>query len=182
MRLRKFLSAAQIKKRVQQLADEICAGYENREAVVLGIMNGALFFLADLLRRLPPTMEVQCRTIASYAGTQSTGTLQGLDHITGNFRGRHVLIVDDILDTGLTLGAIRKRLIEGGAKRIDVCVLLRKHKKRRHAIKARWVGFDIGDEFVVGYGLDYNGRYRSLRDICVLELDEESGINGGAAS
>ncbi len=135
-------------------------------------MNGALFFLVDLLRELPPTYEVRCASVQSYLGKASTGKIRGISGIQGDFSGRDVLLVDDILDTGLTLESVRTRLLELGAKRVEICVFLRKNKRHRKTIRARWVGFEIEDEFVVGYGLDYNGLYRGLKSVRILGWDE----------
>jgi len=106
--------------------------------------------------------------LASYAGTRSTGKLRGLAALGDSFKGRDVLIVDDILDTGRTLAALVARLKELGATDIKICVLLHKRGTQKVPIKADWTGFPIADEFVVGYGLDYNGRYRGLKQIRVL--------------
>lgn len=163
-----LIRARQIKQRVTQIAGEIDRHYKRRPLVILGLMNGSLFFLVDLVRALKQDYRVECWRIASYQGTASTGQLIGLQSCQGNFSGHDVLIVDDILDTGLTLDGIRQRVQECGARRVDVCVLLRKNKSRIPKIKARWVGFEIADEFVIGYGLDLDGRYRSLPEIRVL--------------
>jgi len=133
-------------------------------------MNGALFFLADLLRAVDlDDTEISCVRLASYVDTKSTGVLSGLDGLGEAFKDRRVLIVDDILDTGHTLSALVARLKKFGAAEVKICVLLEKRRRRETVIKADWVGFRIPDQFVVGYGLDYNGRYRALRQIRVLE-------------
>lgn len=167
--LRRLISKRDIRRRVRELAEEITAHYQGRPVVVLGLMNGALFFLVDLLRLLPESVIVECRTVASYAGPSSTGKIHGLDMLHGNFAGKTVLIVDDILDTGLTLSEVRARLLDMGAKRVDVCVLCRKEGTRKVRVRAKWVGFDIKNEFVVGYGLDFDGVYRTRQEIFVLE-------------
>jgi hypoxanthine phosphoribosyltransferase len=159
-----------IQKRIKQLAREIRNYYHNKDLVILGLLNGSLFFLVDLLRHLPDRLEIECWRLRSYpAGhRQSTGKIEGLKEGFGNFKGKHVLIVDDILDTGLTLSSVKKRLLELGAREVKICVLLKKKKKRQRPITAKWAGFDIGDEFVFGYGLDYDGYYRQLPDIRIL--------------
>jgi len=165
-----LLSAAAIRRRVSELGREISARYPaNRHPLtVLGLMNGSVFFLVDLVRHLPVETHVECWRVQSYAGTASTGTLHGLEHCRGDFQGRTVVIVDDILDTGLTLDAVRRRVLELGAARAEICVLLRKKRRRTVKVAARWVGFDIADEFVIGYGLDHDGKYRGLKSIRVL--------------
>ncbi len=132
-------------------------------------MNGGLFFLADLLRAINlDEGEISCVRLASYKGTKSTGVLRGLDGLDGSFKGRHVVIVDDILDTGRTLSGLTARLKKLGAVDVKVCVLLEKRRRHEIPVKPNWIGFKIADEFVVGYGLDHDGRYRGLKQIRVL--------------
>jgi hypoxanthine phosphoribosyltransferase len=132
-------------------------------------MNGALFFLADLLRAIEVETEISCVRLASYEGRASTGKLRGLGRLEGDFAGRDVLVVDDILDSGLTLAPLAARLRELGAADVKICVLLQKNRRRVRPVRADWIGFRIADEFVVGYGLDFNGRYRGLKEVRLLE-------------
>jgi len=172
---RVLLTQAQIRARVRQLGASISRHYrkqplEGQPPVFLGVMNGALFFLADLLRTVDlDDTEITCVRLASYAGTKSTGRLRGLDALGDSLAGRHVLIVDDILDTGRTLSALVAHLKKLGAADVKICVLLEKRVKRDIPIRADWIGFNIANEFVVGYGLDYDGRYRNLKQVRVLE-------------
>jgi hypoxanthine phosphoribosyltransferase len=166
---RLLLSQAQIHTRVRQLGRTITRHYAGQAPLFLGIMNGALFFLADLLRTVDLDSEVTCVRLASYHGTESTGKLRGLEAMGDSFKGRHVVIVDDIYDTGATLIGVRARLKELGAADVKVCVLLQKKKPGQKAVPVDWIGFKIPDHFVIGYGLDYNGRYRGLKQIRVLE-------------
>jgi hypoxanthine phosphoribosyltransferase len=165
---RLLISQTQIRARVRQLGRTITKTYKGERPLFLGIMNGALCFLADLLRAVDLDSEISCVRLASYVGTESTQKLRGLEAMGDSFKGRHVIIVDDIFDTGHTLSAVIARLKELGAADVKVCVLLQK-KKGQIPIKVDWIGFKIPDEFVVGYGLDYNGRYRGLKQIRVLE-------------
>jgi hypoxanthine phosphoribosyltransferase len=165
---RLLISQTQIRARVRQLGRIITKNYRGERPLFLGIMNGALCFLADLLRAVDLDSEISCVRLASYAGTESTHKLRGLEAMGDSFKGRHVIIVDDIFDTGHTLAGVIQRLKELGAADVKVCVLLQK-KKGQIPLKVDWVGFKIPDEFVVGYGLDYNGRYRGLKQIRVLE-------------
>ncbi len=165
---RLLLSQAQIHARVRQLGRAITRHYAGQRPLFLGIMNGALLFLADLLRAVDLDSEVTCVRLASYHGTESTGKLRGLEAMGDSFQGRHVVIVDDIFDTGTTLAGVTARLKELGAANVKICVLLQK-KKTHLPIKVHWIGFKIPDQFVIGYGLDYNGRYRGLKQIRVLE-------------
>jgi len=169
---RTLLTQAQICTRVRQLGKSITHHYRGKRPLFLGVMNGALFFLADLLRAVDlDHVEISCVRLASYAGTQSTGSLRGmveLEALGKSAAGRHVLIVDDILDTGRTLSALAARLKKLGAADVKICVLLKKRRAHEIAVKPDWAGFKIADQFVIGYGLDYDGRYRNLKQIRVL--------------
>ncbi len=168
---RVLIPAPAIRRRVGQLARDISARYRRGDLVLLGILNGSVFFLADLARELSVPFRLECWRLRSYVGktTRSSGKIHGIAETPGAFRGSDVLIVDDILDTGLTLATARERLLELGARSARVCVLLRKRRPRTRPIRADWVGFDIPDEFVVGCGLDFDGNYRGLPDIRALE-------------
>lgn len=167
-----LISSDQIQKRIRQLSREIRSHYKNKDLVILGLLNGSLFFLVDLLRHLPDRLEIECWRLRSYpAGhRQSSGKVEGLKEGHGNFKNKHVLIVDDILDTGLTLSSVKQRLTELGACDVKICVLLKKKKKRQRPITAKWSCFEIGDEFVFGYGLDYDGYYRQVPEIRTLKV------------
>ncbi|MCC6352395.1 MAG: hypoxanthine phosphoribosyltransferase [Verrucomicrobiae bacterium] len=165
-----LISAGAIRRRTARLAREISARYRRRDLVLLGILNGSLFFLADLARHLSVPFRLECWRLRSYVGktTRSSGAVHGIGTAPGDFRGADVLLVDDILDTGITLAAARARLLALGARSVRICVLVRKRRRRARPARAHWVGFDIGDEFVVGFGLDYDGRFRGLPDIRAL--------------
>jgi len=173
-----LLSQAQIRARVRQLGQGITSHYrkqlaEGERPLFLGVMDGALFFLADLLRAVELDTEVSCVRLASYAGTKSTDSLRGLDALGRSYRGRHVLVVEDIFDTGRTLSALSAQLKKLGAADVKICVLLEKRRTHEIPVRADWTGFKIADQFVVGYGLDYDGRYRGLKQIRVLETFTE---------
>jgi hypoxanthine phosphoribosyltransferase len=165
-----LIAREKIAARVTELAGELTRHYAGRRPLFLGVMNGALFFLADLVREVELDVEISCVRLASYAGTHSTGQVRGLDDadLPDAVRGREVLIVDDILDTGRTLHALVAWLRALGAVEVKICVLLEKERPREMPIHADWTGFRIADEFVVGYGLDYDGRFRQLREIRIL--------------
>lgn len=173
---RVLIPQEQIAARVRELGADIARHYAGRRPLFLGVMNGALFFLADLVRATELDIEISCVRLASYAGTQSTGLVRGLDDadLHDAVRGREVLIVDDILDTGRTLSALVARLHEHEAAQIRICVLLEKESAREIPVRADWVGFRIADEFVVGYGLDHDGQFRALKDIHALTPDGSS--------
>jgi hypoxanthine phosphoribosyltransferase len=169
--MRVLISQEQIATRVRELGGDLTRHYEGKRPLFLGVMNGALFFLADLVRAVELDVEISCVCLASYVGRHSTGLVRGLDgaDLREAVRGRDVLIVDDILDTGRTLGALVAKLHEHEAGSVRICVLLEKESAREIPVRAEWVGFRIADEFVVGYGLDENGRFRQLRDIQIIE-------------
>jgi len=171
---RVLLSTATIAARLDALAAEITAFYTNKPLTVLAILNGSLVFAADLLRRIPLPLRLECLSVASYhGGTKSSGNITFLQSALPDFAGRHVLILDDILDTGLTLHAVRQRLLaEAAPLSVRVAVLLRKEKPRAQPLDADYVGFNICDEFVVGYGLDYHGHYRNLPDVRICSSEE----------
>ena len=165
-----LFSAEAIAARLDGLAAEITAFYQGKPLTVVAILNGGLIFAADLLRRLPLSLRLECLNVASYhGGTESSGRVTFLQNRLPKLEGEHVLLLDDILDTGLTLHAVRQRLMEEARPAsIRVAVLLQKKKERAQPMEADYAGFEIGDEFVVGYGLDYQGCYRNLPDIRVL--------------
>jgi len=161
----------EISARLDQLAVQITEDYRGKDLTVLAILNGSLIFMSDLLRRIPLPLQLDCLRVKSYyAGTVSSGRVQ-FDHAALPLaQRRHVLLLDDILDSGNTLAAISETIrLEVGPLSLKCCVLLRKMKQRTQSIEADYVGFDIEDEFVVGYGLDYQERYRNLPFIGVLK-------------
>ncbi|NBR46800.1 MAG: hypoxanthine phosphoribosyltransferase [Verrucomicrobia bacterium] len=163
-----YISSVRIRRRVRELGRSIRRFYKNRPLTVVALLKGSVFFVVDLLRHLEPSTEVEFWTVSSYRGTRSTGRLHGLKSCRGNFRGRDVLLIDDILDSGLTLAHTRSHAKRLGARQVEVCVLLNKKRKRVRTVSARWVGFHITDRFVIGYGLDMDQRYRALPSIRAL--------------
>ena len=162
-----------ILQRLDQIAAQISADYRDQELTVIAVLNGSLIFMADLLRRIPLPLKLDCLSVASYhGGTQRTGDVVFKQIALPDVAGRHILILDDILDSGITLSAIREKLVTRCPLTVKICVLLRKLKARIRPVETDYVGFDIGDEFVVGYGLDYLERYRNLPCIGVLRKDK----------
>lgn len=162
-----------ILQRIEELAAIITEEYQDRELTVIAVLNGSLIFAADLLRRIPLPLKLDCLSVASYhGGMTSMGEVVFNQIAPPDVAGRDILILDDILDSGVTLAAIRDKLKTERPLSVKICVLLRKLKPRLQPIEADHVGFDIGDEFVVGYGLDYMERYRNLPCIGVLRKDK----------
>ena len=170
-------------RRLDEIAAEISVDYRNRELTVIAVLNGSLMFMADLLRRIPLPLKLDCLSVASYHGkaTQTGGEVIFNQVVAPDVKDRHVLILDDILDSGHTLAAIREKLETAQPRSIRVCVLLSKRKRRAREVNADYLGFEIEDEFVVGYGLDYDERYRNLPCIGVLrkELINANEVNHG---
>jgi hypoxanthine phosphoribosyltransferase len=163
---------ATIHRRLDELAARISHDYRDRELTVIAILNGSVILMADLLRRIPLPLKLDCLSVASYhGGTKPSGELVFRQVSLPDVAGRHVLILDDILDSGVTLATIRKKLETAGPLSVRICVLLEKKKTRARAIDPDYVGFEIADEFVVGYGLDYMERYRNLPYIGVLRKE-----------
>jgi hypoxanthine phosphoribosyltransferase len=161
-----------ILRRLDELAGEITEDYRDRELTVIAVLNGSLIFMADLLRRIPLPLKLDCLSVASYhGGTKSTGEVVFKQVMLPDVEDRHILILDDILDSGLTLHAIRARLEEAKPRSVRICVLLEKKIERAVPVQADYVAFEIGNEFVVGYGLDYMERYRNLPCVGVLRKD-----------
>jgi hypoxanthine phosphoribosyltransferase len=174
-----LISRDQIAQRVRELAREIARVYEADCAdglILVTVLSGSLIFLSDLIRQLPLKMKIGLMTVSSYRGqTVDAGDARILHDVNTDVAGRHVLLVDDILDTGGTLRLVRERLAKSGPKSIRTCVLLRKPAKAPADVVADFVGFDIDDVFVVGYGLDYNDWYRNFPDIGVLRQEIYTG-------
>src|ERR1700751_1240242 len=164
----------EIAARLDQLAGAITEDYRGKELTVLAILNGSLIFMADLLRRIPLPLQLDCIRVKSYhGGTVSTGRVEFDRSSMPDIEGRHVLLLDDILDSGNTLAAIIETIRSSAhPESVKSCVLLKKLKERSRPVQADYVGFNIEDEFVVGYGLDYQEQYRNLPLIGVLEIQE----------
>lgn len=159
-----------IQQRVAEIAAQIVRDYAGAELDVVALMDGALFFVVDLLRSVPLPVRVHTVSVRSYhGGTSSTGTVQLLQRLPEGLDGRTLLLIDDILDTGLTLATVQDQLLAAcRPASLRTAVLLRKDRPRVREPQVEYVGFDIPDEFVVGYGMDYQGHYRNLPCIGVL--------------
>ena len=157
--------------RLDEMAHEITWDYRDKELTAVAVLNGSFMFLGDLLRRIPIPLQVDCLSVSSYSGDRSTGIVTFDQSTMPDIEGRHVLVLDDILDGGYTLHAVRERLLEQKPLSVKFGVLLRKNRTREKVIDVDYVGFDIADEFVVGYGLDFMQNYRNLPCIGVLGED-----------
>ena len=158
-----------IHKRVNDMAAQITGDYRDRELTVIAVLTGSLMFMSDLLRRIPLSLKLDCLSVVSYHGqAQTSGDVIFKQSTLPDVVGRDVLILDDILDGGHTLAAVREKLETVKPRSIRVCVLLSKQKQRAREVDVDYVGFEIEDEFVVGYGLDFMERYRNLPYIGVL--------------
>ena len=165
-----LFSRAAIEKRVRELAWQISKDYEGSELVMIGVLKGAFIFMADLIREISVPCRVDFTRLASYgAGSDSSGKVVMTKDIETSIKGRDILIVEDILDTGLTLKYVVDWLKERNPNSLRICVLLDKRKRRKVSFEADYVGFTIADGFVVGYGLDFNEKYRFSPDIYVIK-------------
>jgi hypoxanthine phosphoribosyltransferase len=159
-----------IQKRVQELAGQISKDYAGRELIIIGILKGAFIFMADLIREISIPCRIDFTRLASYGdGSDSSGKVVITKDIETSIKGRDILIVEDILDTGLTLQYLVGWLKERNPNSLKICVLLDKRKRRKVSFEADYVGFTIDDGFVVGYGLDFNEKYRFSPDIYVIK-------------
>lgn len=165
-----IISGERLNGRIKELGQEITADYLGRELVLVGILKGALIFLADLARAISVPLQFDYMVVSSYgAGTETTGAVKILKDLDADLNGRHVLIVDDIIDTGLTLKYLLENIQARQPASLRICTLLDKPSRRRVDISPDYRGFTIDSEFVVGYGLDYNQYYRELPYIAVME-------------
>ena len=159
----------QIQSRLAEMAGQIAADYQGRDLLMVGVLRGAVMVMADLARHLPVHLEMDWMAISSYgAGTKSSGVVRILKDLDNDISGREVLIVDEIIDTGLTLSWLVNSLSTRNPASVEIATLLRKPEALSMPVEPKYVGWDIPNEFVVGYGLDYNERYRNMRDIGTL--------------
>ncbi len=165
-----------LRSRVAELGEEISLDYAGREPLLIGVLKGAVFFMADLMRQLTVPCEVDFMAISSYgAATGSSGVVRILKDLDINIEGRDVLVVEDIIDSGLTLSYLMRNLEAREPASLEICALLTKPDRREIEVPVRYVGFEIPNRFVVGYGLDFAERYRNLPYVGVLDerlLDE----------
>ena len=158
--------------RIAELGAEVSRDYEGKDLLLVGVLKGAVFFLADLMRELSVPCEIDFMAISSYgAGTDSSGVVRILKDLDMNIAGRDVLVVEDIIDSGLTLSYLMRSLTARKPSSLEVCTLLTKPERREVDVPVRYVGFEIPNKFVIGYGLDFAERYRNLPYIGILHPD-----------
>src|SRR5918993_457901 len=171
-----LITSEDIMEKVRELGKRITEDYRGERLLLVGILRGAVVFLSDLMRHLQLPCEIDFMEVSSYgADTTSSGVVRILKDLEEDITGRHVLIVEDIIDTGLTLSYLRRSLLTRGPASLEICALVTKPSRRRVELDVKYLGFEVPDEFVVGYGLDYAGAYRNLPDICVLKEEVFSG-------
>ena len=159
----------QILNRLDELAKEIERDYDGYDLLIVGVLRGAVMVMADLARAFNRHVEMDWMAVSSYgSGTKSSGVVRILKDLDTDISGRHVLIVDEIIDTGLTLMWLTSNLNSRNPASVEICTLLRKPDAQKMNVDPKYVGWDIPNEFVVGYGLDYNEKYRNLRDVGTL--------------
>ncbi|MDD6309007.1 MAG: hypoxanthine phosphoribosyltransferase [Clostridia bacterium] len=169
---RVLISEEDLQKKVQELADCISQQYEGKDPLLITVLKGGFVFAADLFRRITIPASVDFMAVSSYgASSKSSGVVKIIKDLDHPVEGRDVIIIEDILDSGMTLSYLRDMLLQRGVKSLKICTILNKPDRRKADINADYVGFDIPDEFVVGYGLDYAEKYRNLPFVGILKRE-----------
>ena len=167
-----LIDADSLRGRIAELGTEISSDYRGRDLLLIGVLKGAVFFMADLMRHLTVPCEVDFMAISSYgAATDSSGVVRILKDLDINIENRHVLVVEDIIDSGLTLSYLMRSLKARKPASLEICALLTKPERREIDVPVKFVGFEIPNKFVIGYGLDFAERYRNLPYVAVLHPD-----------
>ncbi len=170
-----LVSAEELQRRVAELGEEISRDYAGRSLLLVGVLKGAVLFVSDLMRSIETPVEIDFMAVASYgSATDSSGVVRILKDLDASIEGRDVLIVEDIVDSGLTLQYLMRNLGSRNPRTLEVCALLTKPQRRKVDLPTRYVGFEIPDRFVVGYGLDHGERHRNLPFVAVLAGDGEA--------
>ena len=167
-----LIDSETLQRRIAELGEEISADYEGRDLLLVGVLKGAVFFMADLMRMLTVPCEIDFMAISSYGGaTDSSGVVRILKDLDVNIASRDVLVVEDIIDSGLTLSYLMRNLRARKPASLEICALLTKPERREIDVPVRYTGFEIPNKFVIGYGLDFAERYRNLPYVAVLRPD-----------
>lgn len=165
-----LITEQQLKTRIAEIGKQISADYAGKNLLLVGTLKGAWVFLADLVREIDMNVEVDFLSVSSYGNSTTTsGEVKVLKSLETDCNGRDVLIVEDIVDSGITLTNLQAMIRAEGAASVEIAALLSKSARRRTDVFVKYIGFDIPDEFVVGFGLDYGQLYRGLKDVCVLQ-------------
>ena len=168
--MRVLIPGERLQTRIDELAQAVAADYADRCPILVCVLKGAVFFMADLARRLPFELELEFMAVSSYGqSSDSSGVVRILKDLDSNIEGRHILIVEDIIDSGLTLQYLTSNLISRNPASLEIVTLLSKPSRRASALDCRYTGFEIPNEFVVGYGLDYAEKYRNLPYLGVID-------------
>jgi hypoxanthine phosphoribosyltransferase len=175
-KLKVLLTREQIAKKVAELGERITNDFAGESLVLIGVLKGAAIFLSDLARQIKLDVSFDFIAVSSYGNSrQQSGEVQLMKDVGHSMEGKNIILVEDILDTGLTLTYLKNLLLGHQPKAVKIAALLDKVSRRIQPIHGDYVGFEIPDEFVVGYGLDFAERYRNLPDVCILETDDQSG-------
>ncbi|MEW6544163.1 MAG: hypoxanthine phosphoribosyltransferase [Nitrospirota bacterium] len=172
---RPIVTQEEMRARIKELGRQITADYADRDLILVGVLKGAFAFYADLARAIRVPLRVDFLVVTSYAGTKPTGKVKMVTDLTEDIAGRDVLLVEDIVDSGLTVQYLVKTLSKRKPKSIKVCALLSKPARRQVDVKVDYVGFQIPNKYVVGYGLDYQQKYRNLPYLAVLDTVDDEG-------
>lgn len=165
-----LITEEQIKLRVSEIGKEITKDYAGKDVVLVGVLKGAMLFLCDLMRQIDLPVSIDTICVSSYGeDTVSSGKIIIRKDLDSEIKGKHVIIVEDIIDTGITMHALSKLFKDRGAASVEIAVCLDKKERREKEVYTKYVGFDIPDEFIVGYGCDYSEKYRNLPCVCTLK-------------
>ena len=170
MNTKVLISREKLLEKTKELAEKISREYEGKELILVGVLKGGCIFLSDLAREISIDVELDFISVSSYGNaTQSSGVVRIIKDIDTDVTDKHVIIVEDLIDTGLTLNYLKDLFNTKGCASVKICTILDKPARRTVDIKIEYPGIEIPDEFVVGYGLDYAGKYRNLPDVCIVE-------------
>lgn len=175
-----ILSREEIRKKVEELGRRISEDYRGESILMVGILKGAVVFMADLMREIDIPVSIDFMSVASYAGSKSTGVVKIYKDIDQDIQGKNVLIVEDIIDTGLTLAHLKELLQVRNPKSLKIATLLDKKEARKADIEIDYKGFEIGNDFIVGYGLDLDNQFRNLPSIHKVIIEENTKTGGAA--
>ena len=167
-KIKVLISSSKIKNKVNKIAQQINKDFKNKKLVVVSVLSGSVVFCSDIIRKLNVDFEIDFVRVSSYKGKKSSGKIKFLSDTAIDIKGKDILLVEDICDSGRTLSYVKDLFIKRKAKSVKICTLINKKVEKFKDIKIDYFGFDIGNEFIVGYGLDYDGKYRGLPYIGVI--------------